>query len=291
MKILAIANNKGGVGKTKACSILIEYFSLFLNKRVLCIDFDSQCNLSKRYIPMVVDPSAPEGFIPPLHPDIDLSDPDYTFWDEQRSSIADIFFGKPIIPYKTDFPNLEISPAHASKLLEVEGIRRNEIVEKVYNYLAAFLDDDDFKSQYDIVVIDTGPSKGPLTVSAIRAATHMLIPSIMEELPIQGIYGMMQLWKQESLRREQGKALNLVGILPNQFRNISLHEGMYQSLLSTDGIAQYVIPYKLGQRSAFAEVDAEGAHPSSIFNEPNSSKAKQEAIQVCDYIAQKVFNG
>ena len=291
MKIIAIANNKGGVGKTKLCSIIIEYLAIYKKKRVLAIDLDPQCNLSKRYIPMVVDPSAPEGFMPPLHPDIDLNDPDFSAWSEQRSSIADIFFGLQIVPYNTQIANLEITPGHASRLLEVEAIRRNEITDKVYNHLANFLDSDDLKQMYDAIVIDTGPSKGPLTVSAIRAATHMIIPSIMEELPIQGIYGMMQLWKQESLKRGKDRPLELVGIIANQFRKISLHEGMFSSLLETENIAQYVIPHKIGQRAAFAEVDTEGAQPTTIFNEPNSSKAKEEAIQVCDYVAKKVFNG
>ena len=55
------------------------------------------------------------------------------------------------------------------------------------------------RAAYDAVVIDTAPSKGPLTISVIKAATHIVIPSVMEEQPVQGIYGMLQLWMQESL--------------------------------------------------------------------------------------------
>ena len=81
-----------------------------------------------------------------------------------------------------------------------------------------FLSCKEVQKEYEVVIIDTAPSKGPLTISAIKAATHIIIPSVMEAQPIQGIYGMMQLWMQESLAREEGRAIELVGILPNLFR-------------------------------------------------------------------------
>ncbi len=291
MKVIVPTNNKGGVGKTKLSILLAEYLSL--DKRVLVIDFDPQCNFSRRFLKMENDPSSPSGVMPPIHHDYHEyeNDPEYEGWDG-RSTIADIFFGMPfgVIPYQTSIKNIDIMPGHADKLLEAESVRRSEIVEKVHNQLATILSLPDVLEEYDVIIIDTAPSKGPLTVAAVKAATHLIIPSVMEEQPIQGVYGMLQLWMQESLRRSPLRPLNLVGILPNMFRPINLHKDMLSSLKENKSLSQYVMPVQLSQRAAFAEVDAEGAFPRTIFDLPDSNPAKREALSVCEYIAKKVFS-
>ncbi len=289
MKVIVPTNNKGGVGKTKVSMILAEYFSHLKKVKTLAIDFDPQCNLSRRFIKMELDPSSPQGYYPPLHPDYNPNDPkeDQT-WDG-RSSIANIFFGKPVIPYPTFIENLDIAPAHADQLLLAEAVRRTEIAEKVYKQLHKFLSCPEVGREYEIIIVDTAPSKGPLTISAIGAATHIIIPSIMEAQPIQGIYGMMQLWMQESLKREEGRPLELVGILPNIFRQNNLHKDMLESLKNNPSISKYIMPVSLGQRVAFAEVDVDGALPRSVFDLPNNDLAKQEAIRMCEFVEKKVF--
>jgi chromosome partitioning protein len=291
MKIVVPTNNKGGVGKTKVSILLAEYFSLVLKKKVLAIDFDPQCNFSRRFLKMETDPASPDGIMPPVHPDYDETDPEYNDWDG-RSSIADIFYGAPlgILPYPTHIENLDITPGFAGKLLQAEAVRRNEVVEKVHNQLATFLNFPEVKNNYDVVVIDTAPSKGPLTIAAVKAASHILIPSTMEEQPIQGVYGMLQLWMQESLRREKNNELTLIGILPNMFRPVNLHRDLLEGLKQNEALAQYVMPVMLYQRTVFAEVDAEGADPKTIFDLPDNNKAKQEALEMCEYVSRRVFN-
>ena len=262
---------------------------LFMDKKVLAIDFDPQCNFSQRYLKMDADPIAPEGLLPPIHPDYDPNDPDDADWDG-RSSIAGIFFASPIVPYPTYIKNLDIAPGHAEKLLSAEAVRKSEVVEKVHEQLRKFLSEPDVQESYDVVVIDTAPSKGPLTVSVIKAATDIVIPSIMESQPIQGIYGMLQLWMQESLSRPGDKPLNLVGILPNMFRKTTLHNDMLESLKNSSSISKYVMPVKIGHRIAFAEVDSEEANPRSVFDLPDNNIAKQEALEVCKYITERIFN-
>jgi len=290
MKVIVPANNKGGVGKTKLSILLSEYISMVLKKKVLAIDFDPQCNFSQRFLNMEIDPATPGGKIPPVHPGFTSADYE-DFGPEGRSSIADLFFGKLVFPYETYIPNLDVLPAHADRLLAAESVRRTEVIEKVHNQLALFLDLPELPETYDVVIIDTAPSKGPLTIGAIKAATHMIIPSVMEEAPIQGVYGMLQLWMQESLRREGSKPLNLIGVLPNMIRPINLHRDMLQSLRDMESVKKYILPVSLSLRANFAEIDAEGAKPESIFCFPDSSKAKQEAIAACKYITDKVFLG
>ncbi len=288
MKIIAFLNNKGGVGKTTCSRTMAEYLSKVKNKPTLAIDFDPQCNFSHQYLKMEIDPGAPEGLMPPIHPDYDPDDDEDNEWDG-RSSIAEIFYGQGVVPYPTYIEHLDLAPGHAEKLLAAEAVRRTDVVEKVHKQLTNFLSSPDVKSTYDTVVIDTAPSKGPLTVSVIKAATHIIIPSVMEEQPVQGIYGMLQLWMQESLAREKNRPLKLIGILPNMFKQTRLHKDILTSLQDNTAIGKYIMPVKLSQRIVFAEIDSEDATPRSIFDLQNNHVARAEAAEVCEFIAERIY--
>jgi len=289
MKIIVPTNNKGGVGKTKISVILSEYFAKVEGRKTLGIDLDPQCNFSNNFVNMEVDPLYPQGKIPPIHPDYDPNSPDDADWDG-RSSIANIYFGVPVFPYPTALENFEIAVGNAEDLELAQQVRRNEAAEKIHNQLHLLLSSSEVRDEYEIVIIDTAPSKGPLTISAIKAADYLIIPSVMEEQPIQGVYGMMQLWMQESMARPKDRPLDLLGILPNMFRNTKLHSDILESLQKDPAIGEYVIPHKLGQRTAYAEVDVKGISPESIFDLSNNHLAKQQALQVCQYISKRVLN-
>ncbi len=288
MKVIAFLNNKGGVGKTTCSRTMAEYLSRVRKIPTLAIDFDPQCNFSHQYLKMEIDPSSPEGLMPPIHPDYNSDDPEDHDWDG-RSSIAEIFYGQGVVPYPTYIENLDLAPGHADKLLAAESVRKSEVVEKVHKQLSNFLNSPDVQSAYKAVVIDTAPSKGPLTVSVIKAATHIIIPSVMEEQPVQGIYGMLQLWMQESLARDKIRPLELIGILPNMFKQTRLHKDILKSLQDNTAMNKYIMPVKLSQRIVFAEIDSEDASPHSIFDFQDSHVAKQEALEVCHYIAERIF--
>jgi len=289
MKIIAFVNNKGGVGKTTCSKIMAEYLSKVRKMNVLGIDFDPQCNFSHQYLKMEIDPVAPEGLIPPIHPDYNPEDQADAEW-EGRSSIAEIFYGQGVVPYPTYIKNLDIAPGHADRLIAAESVRKTEVVDKVHKQLANFLNSEDVRAAYDAVIIDTAPSKGPLTVSVMKAATDIVIPSVMEEQPVQGIYGMLQLWMQESLIREKSRPLNLVGILPNMFKQTRLHKDLLNSLQGNPAINRYILPVKLNQRIVYAEVDAEEANPRSIFDFPDDHVAKCEALEAYHHIAERIYS-
>jgi chromosome partitioning protein len=288
MKVIAFLNNKGGVGKTTCSRTMAEYLSKVKRQSTLAIDFDPQCNFSHQYLKMEIDPAAPEGLMPPIHPDYDPTDLEDSDWDG-RSSIAEIFYGQGVVPYPTYIEKLDLAPGHAEKLLAAEAVRRTDVVDKVHKQLTNFLNSPDVQETYDTIVIDTAPSKGPLTVSVIKAATHIVIPSVMEEQPVQGIYGMLQLWMQESLSREKNHPLQLVGILPNMFKQTRLHKDILTSLQDNTAIGKYIMPVKLSQRIVFAEIDSEDANPRSVFDFQNNHVARQEAEEVCEYIAERIF--
>ncbi len=292
MKVFVPVNNKGGVGKTRIAAMFAEYSAKILNKKALLIDFDPQCNLSMLYLNMETDPAAPEGYIPPIHPDFSSEDNNRD-WDG-RSTIADLFYPElsshGILPYPTYIDNLEISPAHSSKLEDAKRVLKSEVKTRVHERLEQFLSLDEVQESYDLVVIDTAPSKCPLTLSAIHAATDLVIPSIMEDKPIQGIQGMMQRWMQERLQRPKNKPINLRGIIANLYDSrTSLHKQLFNDLKTKENIGPYLLNATLGRRIAFAEVDSTNASPRSIFDYPETDKARIEADQVFKILAEGVF--
>lgn len=286
MRIIAVVNNKGGVGKTTISKLLAEYFSYVKGERTLAIDMDPQANFSNRFLKMEIDTYQQEGKVPPVHPSYQSENPEDKDWDG-KSSIASIFFGELVFPYPTAIDKLEIAPSHSSKLLLAEAVTRDEVVQKVYDQLAAFLKLEEVKEAYDNVIIDTPPSKGPLTISVVRAATDLIIPSLMEPQPIEGIYGMIHLWKSESLRRPESNPLNLIGVLPNGFvkRGI-IHKDHLEDLRRQ--MPDHVLDAVICRRLIYSEVDADGAVPPSIFDYPNSNEAKQEVLAACAEIEQRM---
>lgn len=285
-RVIVTATHKGGEGKTTNCIIMAEYFAMVRKKKVLGIDIDPQANFSGRYLTMSYDPAYQGGKVPPLHPDYDPHTD--TDWNG-RSSIADIFYGEPVVPYPTLIPNLEVLPAYSSKLQDAEAVTKSEVAEKVHVQIKKFLDLPEVKKEYDIIIIDTPPSKGPLTIAAVKAATHMVIPSQMEQFSIEGIYGMLQLWKQEAYSRGNNNPVELIGILPNQVRDINLHKNFLESLKNMKGVSDYVMPHVVKKRAVYTELLVEGADPKMLFELPSDNVARNEYETVCQYIAERVF--
>lgn len=286
-KVIVNATHKGGEGKTTNSIVLAEYAALIKQFRTLIIDMDPQANFSGRYIKMSYDPAYQGGKIPPLHPDYE---PDVDKDWDGRSGIANIFYGEEVIPYPTPLSNLELAPAHSVKLQEAEAVTKNEVREKVHLQLKRFLEQPDVQKSYDVIIIDTPPSKGPLTIAAIKAATHLIIPAQMEQFSIEGIYGMLQLWKQESYCRTNDNPIELVGILPNQIRNINIHRGFLNDLRNKEFTAKYVLPFEIKKRAVYTEILAENANPKSIFDLPENSSERIEYEVACRYIMERVFN-
>jgi chromosome partitioning protein len=113
----------------------------------------------------------------------------------------------------------------------------------------------------------------------------------MEQFSIEGIYGMLQLWKQESYSRTKSNPINLVGILPNQVRDIKLHKQFLSGLTKMNSVGDYVMPHLIKKRAIYTEILVEDANPRSIFELPKSNVARQEYESACSFIMEKVLNG
>jgi chromosome partitioning protein len=144
MKVLCIAQQKGGVCKTTTALSLSAAWALE-GRRVLMVDVDPQANLTRNIV-------------------------DYERLD---SDVSMIYSGK--VPMAeavapTPTPNLFIVPARTA-LNRVENLERSL---STYNCLRRELPR--LNGDFDLVVIDTPPSLGLFTVSALLAATHVLVP-------------------------------------------------------------------------------------------------------------------
>ena len=229
-----------------------------------------------------------KDWIPPIHPDYKPGEVDE--WDG-RSSSADIFLTGIAIPYPTQTENLEIIPGHSTSLLQVERVRKADVHTEVLKIMREWINMDEIQNDYDICIFDTGPSKGPLTASAIHASTHMLIPAEMEQQSIEGLYGMIQLRTLENLMRTKEERIELIGILPNKFKTQRnrQHEHL-RSLHDESTTTNLVMPHVMHDWTAYAD-DAHSLNLGgiSLFNRPPSDNARQEFEVIYNDIVQRVF--
>lgn len=190
MKIIAIANQKGGVGKTTTAVNLAAALKA-QGKSVLCLDFDPQCNLGE-YL----------GHKP---------DREITITDMLKSR-ADFEKHLPSANnlIRTSECGIDYIPA-SLKLSKMEtaliSVYSRETV--LREIIQSVIPDD----QYDYLLIDSNPSMGNLLTNALVAATDVLIPVQTEEFALSGLEDMMDLI--DLLKeRKVNPQLKVVGLLP-----------------------------------------------------------------------------
>ncbi|MER8671204.1 plasmid partitioning protein RepA [Mesorhizobium sp. M1156] len=158
LQILAVVNFKGGSGKTTTAAHLAQYLAL-TGHRVLAVDLDPQASLSSLH-----------GFQPELDQTKSLYDA--IRYDDEKISLSEI-----IRP--TNFPGLDIVPANL-ELQEFEYDTPLAMTDRTSNVGRAFFTRistalGEVDALYDVVVIDCPPQLGYLTITALTAATSVLI--------------------------------------------------------------------------------------------------------------------
>ncbi|MBI2626366.1 MAG: ParA family protein [Candidatus Nealsonbacteria bacterium] len=180
-RVIAIANNKGGTGKTTT-AVNLPVFLAAMGKRVLLVDLDNQANATFSL-----------GMAPEKLP---LSI--YHAMTGQVSPSAIIrkspFFNYEIMPASPDLAGATVELVSA----ENREFKLSQILDKV-------------KEPYDFVIIDSPPSLGLLTLNALCAADEVLIPVQCEYLALEG-FGQL-LSTVDLVKNNLGKNLKIAGAL------------------------------------------------------------------------------
>ncbi|MCY62471.1 ParA family protein [Listeria monocytogenes serotype 4c] len=156
-KVIALANQKGGVGKTTS-SVNLSSSLAFLGKKVLLVDIDPQGNASSGV-------GVNKGEIEHCIYDVLVDD----------VAIQDVL-------QKTDLDNLNVIPA----TIQLAGAEV-ELVPAISREIRLKKAIDSIRDEYDYVIIDCPPSLGLLTLNALTAADSVLIPVQCEYYALEGL--------------------------------------------------------------------------------------------------------
>lgn len=210
--VIAVSNQKGGVGKTTS-SINIAAFMAKAGKKVLLVDLDPQGN-------------ATSGL------GLDKTTDDLTMYDVLVQE--DVTLDKVI--KESNIPNLFVAPADAklaaAEVELVSKLERESILKRALSVAA-----------YDYVLIDCPPSLGLLTINALTAANYVLVPVQAEYYALEGLSQLLAVVQR--VRQGLNTKLELLGVVLTMFDNRTSLSEQVQAELNKhfgDKLLKTVVP-------------------------------------------------
>lgn len=242
-RVIAIANQKGGVGKTTTTSNLGIGLAR-QGKRVLLIDADAQGSLT-----------ASLGYREPDKLDITLANVMGNIINEEEMDAAYGILrheeGVDLMPGNIELSGVEVSLVN---VMSRETVLRSYIEEQ--------------RSRYDYILIDCMPSLGMLTINALASVDAVIIPVQAAYLPVKGLEQLIRTIGK--VRRQLNKQLKIGGILITMVDNRTNYARDISDLIfDTYGNQIKIFPQSIPFSVRAAEISAEGI---SIFEHDPKGK-------------------
>mgnify|MGYP001088844779 CR=1 FL=1 len=215
MGIFAIANNKGGIGKTTSVINIGAALTKF-DKKVLLVDFDPQANLSKSL-----------GF------------------RECTNTLTDVILQGKRLNVERFSDNLHVLPATMA-LTRVE--QQLDPAQGDHHVLKEILQS--IETDYDVILIDCPPALNILTTSALTAATHLLIPVQAEFLALEGLASFYDAIKK--IQKRINTKLEIGGLFVTRYdQRKVLNRHVLETL--SERFSEYLLPTTIRENITLAE--------------------------------------
>jgi len=212
MKILAVANQKGGVAKTTTTFNLGAALAINHGKKVLLIDLDPQANLSE-YL----------GYTEDKKPTMtDLIAAVVSNAAVSAETVKSAVRTNP--ENKLDYIPADINLANAETIMAT-ALARESILKRILSQSVT--------QDYDYVLIDCLPSLGILLINALTAADGEIIPVQTQKFSMDGLSTLTSL--HEQIRNTINPELHLLGVLPTMTENTTVSRNALQTLTDRYG--------------------------------------------------------
>ncbi|MDY2996884.1 MAG: ParA family protein [Faecalimonas sp.] len=236
--VIALTNQKGGVGKTTTSGALAAGLASFYDKKVLAIDLDPQGNL---------------GFSLGL----DIED-GYTIHDVLKGTVSMKDAIQSVNGCDIVTSNILLSSAE----LDFAGENRELLLKSAL---------DSALNDYDYIIIDTPPALNILTVNAYAVADHLIIPMAPEILSLLGLTQLKE--TVDSVRQSVNPHLNVLGILLTKYNRRTLLAKEVSELAENIATQMDTCVFDAKIRPSVSAAEAP-AHGESIFEySPRSNPA------------------